>query len=83
MVFSAISLTLALCSILFFVPVFSAYLKIGVVDRFPTLIVCGFVMVMAILFFTVGVLLSTLRSQDKRDFEYKLVQVNQMKKSIK
>lgn len=81
--FTAISLVLALCSILFFIPVLSAYFKIGVVDRFPTLIVCGFVMVMAILFFAVGVLLSTLRSQDKRDFEYKLIQVDHMKKTSK
>lgn len=81
--FTAISLVLALCSILFFIPVLSAYLKTGVVDRFPTLIVCGFVMVMAILFFVVGVLLSTLRSQDKRDFEYKLIQVDHMKKTSK
>ena len=81
--FTAISLVLALCSILFFIPVLSAYLKTGVVDRFPTLIVCGFVMVMAILFFAVGVLLSTLRSQDKRDFEYKLIQVDHMKKTSK
>lgn len=81
--FTAISLVLALCSILFFIPVLSAYFKTGVVDRFPTLIVCGFVMVMAILFFAVGVLLSTLRSQDKRDFEYKLIQVDHMKKTSK
>lgn len=40
-------------------------------------------MVMAILFFAVGVLLSTLRSQDKRDFEYKLIQVDHMKKTSK
>lgn len=80
--FTAISLVLALCSILFFIPVLSAYFK-TVVDRFPTLIVCGFVMVMAILFFAVGVLLSTLRSQDKRDFEYKLIQVDHMKKTSK
>lgn len=81
--FTAISLVLALCSILFFIPVLSVYFKTGVVDRFPTLIVCGFVMVMAILFFAVGVLLSTLRSQDKRDFEYKLIQVDHMKKTSK
>ena len=81
--FTAISLVLALCSILVFIPVLSAYFKTGVVDRFPTLIVCGFVMVMAILFFAVGVLLSTLRSQDKRDFEYKLIQVDHMKKTSK
>ena len=63
--FTAISLVLALCSILFFIPVLSAYFK------------------MAILFFAVGVLLSTLRSQDKRDFEYKLIQVDHMKKTSK
>lgn len=79
--FNAISVLMALVSIAFFIPVLTEYMKTGLVDRIPTLIVCGFVMLMAILFFAVGVMLSTLRNQDKRDFEMRLVWANDMKKN--
>ena len=78
--FSAISILLALLSIGFFMPVLFEYFKTGLVERFPTLIVCGFVMIMAIFFFVAGVILSTLRNQDKRDFEFKLNQISILKK---
>ncbi|MCI9077487.1 MAG: glycosyltransferase [Lachnospiraceae bacterium] len=77
--FNFIAIVLALISTLFFVPVFIEYIKTGVVERFPTLIVCGFVMVLSILLFIAGVILSTLRIKDKQDFEYKLQQVNTLK----
>lgn len=80
--FSAIAMFLALLSILFFAPVLVTYLETGLVDRFPTLIVCGFVMVMAILLFSIGILLSTLRDKDRCDFEYKLNQTDQMRRIL-
>ena len=80
--FSAIAMFLALLSILFFAPVLVTYLETGLVDRFPTLIVCGFVMVMAILLFPIGILLSTLRDKDRCDFEYKLNQTDQMRRML-
>ena len=73
---------LALLSILFFAPVLVTYLETGLVERFPTLIVCGFVMVMAILLFSIGILLSTLRDKDRCDFEYKLNQTDQMRRIL-
>ena len=63
-----------------FIPVWMDYLRTGLVERFPTLIVCGIVMLVALLMFVAGVILSTLRQQDRRDFEFKLVQVAWMKK---
>ena len=80
--FSAIAMFLALLSILFFAPVLVTYLETGLVERFPTLIVCGFVMVMAILLFSIGILLSTLRDKDRCDFEYKLNQTDQMRRIL-
>ena len=80
--FSAIAMFLALLSVLFFAPVLVTYLETGLVDRFPTLIVCGFVMVMAILLFSIGILLSTLRDKDRCDFEYKLNQTDQMRRML-
>lgn len=77
--FNFIALILALISTGFFVPVFIEYIKTGVVTRFPTLIVCGFVMLMAIFLFIAGIILATLHIKDKQDFEYKLQQVNILK----
>lgn len=69
--FSTISFVLAVVSALFFFPVLIAYFETGLVDRIPTLIVCGFVMLMALLLLTVGITLETLRNKDRCDFEYK------------
>lgn len=77
--FNFIAIILALVSTGFFVPVFIEYIKTGIVIRFPTLIVCGFVMLMSILLFIAGIILATLRIKDKQDFEYKLQQVNTLK----
>lgn len=73
---------LGVISILFFIPVWLDFIKTGLVRRFPTLIICGIVMVMALLLFVPGVILASLRDKDKRDFEFKLVQADEMKKSL-
>ena len=80
--FGIIAVILAALSVLFFIPVWMDYLKTGLVERFPTLIVCGIVMVVALLMFIAGVILSTLRQKDRRDFEFKLVQADWMKKRL-
>ena len=77
--FGIIAAFLAALSVLFFIPVWMDYLATGLVERFPTLIVCGIVMVVALLLFVSGVILSTLRQKDRRDFEFNLVQAHWMK----
>lgn len=78
--FGIMAAILAALSVIFFIPVWMDYLRTGLVARFPTLIVCGIVMVVALLMFVAGVILSTLRQKDRRDFEFKLVQAAWMKK---
>ena len=78
--FGIIAAFLAALSVLFFIPVWMDYLETGLVERFPTLIVCGITMVVALLMFVSGVILSTLRQKDRRDFEFNLVRVDWMKK---
>ena len=73
--FGVISLVLALLSAGFMIPVLSEFLATGLVPRFPTLIVCVMAMLAALQLFVAGVILSTLQEKDKRDFEYKLQQV--------
>ena len=80
--FGIISVVLALLSIGFFIPVFVAYLMTGKVEKFPTLIVCAFVMVASLMTFVTGVELSSLKDQDRRDFEYTLNQINALKKLL-
>ncbi len=81
--FSLLAIALALISSGFFVPVLVDYINTGVVDRFPTLIVCGFVMVLAILLFSVGIILATLRVKDRHDFEYRLQEINMLQHIMK
>ena len=69
--FSILSLLLAAVSALFFVPVLLEYLSTGLVLKFPTLIVCGFVMLAAIQSFFAGLMLSNMAQKNRRDFEYR------------
>lgn len=78
--FGLLALLFALISIGFFVPIFIAYIQTGLVERFPTLIVCGFVMLMAMLLFMSGTILVTLRMKDRHDFEYRLQEIRAMQK---
>ena len=71
--FGIIALVLALVSIGFFIPVFIEYLKIGQVPKFPTLIMCGFMMVAAIQSFFAGLILETNVQKNHQDFEMELV----------
>ncbi len=68
--FSIVAVILALLSLGFFIPVFVSFVETGVVMKFPTLIVCGFVMIGAVLSFFTGLILNHMAVQNRRDFEY-------------
>lgn len=70
--FGYISLILFVIALAFFIPVLVTYFSIGEVPNFPTLIVCGFVMLSAVLCFFAGLILSTIIANEKQNFEYKL-----------
>ena len=70
--FGTIALLLAILSMLFFVPIVREYVRTGLVERFPTLIVCGFTMIAAIQSLFTGMTLETLRKKDRQDFEMEL-----------
>ncbi len=50
----------------------SRSLRTGVVEKFPTLFVCGFVMLAAIQSFFSGLILSNMALKNRRDFEFRL-----------
>lgn len=80
--FGLISGVLALLSLGFMIPLFIEFIQTGLVPRFPTLIVCGFIMLCAVLLFIAGLILQNLLMQDKRSFEFKLIQAEQFKKNV-
>lgn len=70
--FSLIGALFTLIAAVFFLPVLTEYLRTGLVARFPTLIVCGFAGIAALLFFIAGILLDVLIQKDKQTFEFNL-----------
>jgi len=79
--FGGISLFLAVISACFFFPVFSLYIRTGLVPGFPTLIVCGFTMLAAIQSFFTGLMLQTMLQKNRQDFEMELQRVSERKES--
>ena len=67
--FGLIALLLFGLSAGFSVPVFVEYAKTGLVPRFPTLIVCGFVFLSGLICLFSGIILSSLRQKEKQEFE--------------
>ena len=80
--FGAISLFLILIALVFFVPVFNAYLHTGLVLKFPTLIVCGFSVIAAIISLFAGLILSTIQNKERREFEFRLQQIDRWYKDL-
>ncbi len=70
--FFAIAVVLALISIGFFIPILTEYWATHMVPRFPTLIVCCFIMIAAVQSFFTGMLLSTMALAHRRQFEMQL-----------
>ncbi len=70
--FTLLAVLLAAVSIVFFIPILVDFIRTGVVDKFPTLFVCGFVMLAAIQSFFSGLILSNMALKNRRDFEFRL-----------
>ena len=73
--FAAIALVLALLSLGFFLPVFRAYLRTGLVDKIPTLVVCGFTMIAALMSLFAGLVLSNIVHQNRQNFELERIRL--------
>lgn len=80
--FSAISCILLLVTALFFCPLLVRFLTEGVVTRIPTLIVCGFLSIASIICWFSGIILSTIVSQNKQNFEFQFHAAANRRKDI-
>lgn len=67
--FSTVALLLAAVALILFTPVFLDYLNTGLVPRFPTLIVAGFLFLGGLLTFCCGLILDTVIKKDRQNFE--------------
>ncbi len=74
-IFAAI---LMLLSVIFFIPVLITYIDTGLVPNFPTLIVCGFTVIAALLSFFTGLQLQNAVQKNKQDFELERIKVNRI-----
>lgn len=70
--FSSIAAFLILLAFVFFIPILTKYMKLGIVTKIPSLIVIGFVVVTGIICLFSGIILTTLVRQHKQDFEFYL-----------
>lgn len=70
--FGILSLLLLVIAAVLFLPVLIDYVQTGMVERFPTLIMSGFVALAAIQSFFSGLILNTTVVKDRQDFEFKL-----------
>lgn len=67
--FSCISVVLLAVAAILFVPVFYEYLQTGLVPRYPTLIVSGFIVLLAMLLWSCGLILEVLVKKHRQMFE--------------
>lgn len=77
--FGSLCVLLVLIAAALMLPIVNDYLRTGLVPRFPTLIVCGFIVLAGIQSFFAGMILEVLSAKDRRDFEYRLSCVSRNK----
>ena len=74
--FGIISVMLTVLAAVFFLPILVTYLRTGLVPNFPTLIVCGFTVIAALLSLFSGLQLQNAVQKNKQDFELERLKVN-------
>lgn len=74
--FGLISLLLTLLAAAFFIPVLATYFRTGLVPNFPTLIVCGFTVMAALLSLFTGLQLQSSVQKNRQDFEQARIRIN-------
>ena len=80
--YSVLAALLTALSTVFLVPVLVTFFKTGLVPNFPTLIVCGFVYLAAIISFFSGLLLTSVAQQGRQNFEMQLLHCEERHKEL-
>lgn len=74
--FGMIGAVLMLLSAVFFIPVLVTYFRTGLVPNFPTLIVCGFAAIAALLSFFTGLQLQNAAQKCRQDHELERIRMD-------
>ena len=80
--YSFLAAILAIISTIFIIPVIITYGKTGLVPAFPTLIVCGFVYLAALLSFFCGMILASIQLRNRQEFEMSLMRCEESKRYL-
>ena len=80
--YSVLAALLTALSTVFLVPVLVTFFKTGLVPNFPTVIVCGFVYLAAIISFFSGLLLTSVAQQGRQNFEMQLLHCEERHKEL-
>lgn len=80
--FSIIAFILLLVAVILFIPIVRTYFITGMVPRFPTLIVSGFMTLAALQSIFCGLILNNMIQKNRQDFEQKLQTVDYWKKQM-
>lgn len=76
--YSIISVLLILfATVLFFPNVWIPYIQTGLVDKMPTLVVCGFLLLTGIISYSSGMILDSIVQKEQREFEFRLEIIQQ------
>ncbi|MCI8513487.1 MAG: glycosyltransferase [Lachnospiraceae bacterium] len=67
--FSVFAVLSAAAAVILFIPVFTEYIRTGLVGRFPTLIVAGLLMVVSLLMLVCGAILEVIVKKDRQNYE--------------
>ena len=78
--FSLLSVVLLLIAAILFAPVLMTYIQTGLVPKFPTLIISGFIVMAAIQSFFGGLILDNMIQKNRQEFEFKLQTVTYQKR---
>lgn len=78
--FSLLCLALFAVALVLMIPIFGEYISTGLVPRFPTLIVCGFMALAGVQSFFAGMILEVMAAKDRRDFEHRLSRISAEKR---
>ena len=68
--------------VVFLIPILTEYWATGLVPRFPTLIVCGFVLIAALQSLFAGLVLQSMEQKNKQDFEMQLIAAHEAYKNL-
>ena len=77
--YGVVAAVLAVLSVGFLIPILVKYSQTHLVPNFPTLFVCGFVMLAAIQSFFSGMILQPISQKNRQDFEMELQHINDSK----